>query len=52
MHVIYCVIFVLHSFHIFVLNMLDFQNTCFLPNDKLGIDYLEYNFHFYRDCDE
>jgi len=30
----------------------DFQHTCLLPNDKLGIDFLEYNFHFYRDCDE
>ncbi|XP_033610855.1 myelin regulatory factor isoform X3 [Cryptotermes secundus] len=28
------------------------SNTCLLPNDKLGIDFLEYNFHFYRDCDE
>ncbi|XP_069702809.1 myelin regulatory factor isoform X2 [Periplaneta americana] len=27
-------------------------NVCLLPNDKLGIDFLEYNFHFYRDCDE
>ena len=32
--------------------MFDFQQTCLLTNDKLGIDFLEYNFHFYRDCDE
>lgn len=28
------------------------SNTCLLPNDKLGIEFLEYNFHFYRDCSE
>jgi hypothetical protein len=32
--------------------MLDFQNTCLLPNNKLGIEFIEYNFHFFRDCDE
>lgn len=27
------------------------SHTCLLTSDKLGIDFLEYNFHFYRDCD-
>ncbi|XP_068082785.1 myelin regulatory factor [Anabrus simplex] len=27
-------------------------NICSLPKDKVGIDFLEYNFHFYRDCEE
>ncbi|XP_044739500.1 myelin regulatory factor homolog 2 isoform X2 [Chrysoperla carnea] len=28
------------------------QNVCDLPASKLGINFLEYNFNFYRDCDE
>ncbi|CAG9814774.1 unnamed protein product [Phaedon cochleariae] len=28
------------------------QNTCKLSSTKLGIEYVEYNFHFYRHCDE
>jgi len=32
--------------------MFDFQHSCLLPKDKLGFEFLEYNFHFYRDCDE
>ncbi|KAJ8917380.1 hypothetical protein NQ315_002404, partial [Exocentrus adspersus] len=28
------------------------QNTCKLSSSKLGLEYIEYNFHFYRQCDE
>ncbi|XP_074040694.1 myelin regulatory factor homolog 1 [Leptinotarsa decemlineata] len=28
------------------------QNICKLSSTKLGIEFLEYNFHFYRHCDE
>nr|CAD7433161.1 unnamed protein product [Timema monikensis] len=28
------------------------NNVCTLSNDKLGIEYMQYNFLFYRDCEE
>ncbi|CAG9861760.1 unnamed protein product [Phyllotreta striolata] len=51
---------------VFEVDMIDFQskvmtyraslrqnpNTCKLSPSKLGLEYIEYNFHFYRHCDE
>ncbi|XP_050503840.1 myelin regulatory factor-like protein isoform X2 [Diabrotica virgifera virgifera] len=51
---------------VFEVDMIDYQskimtyraslkpnlNNCRLPASKLGLDYVEYNFHFYRHCDE
>ncbi|KAK4878641.1 hypothetical protein RN001_011147 [Aquatica leii] len=28
------------------------QNTCKLSSTKLGLEFMEYNFHFFRQCDE
>ncbi|KAG5886873.1 hypothetical protein JTB14_024730 [Gonioctena quinquepunctata] len=50
----------------FEVDMIDFQSkvmtyraslrqthdTCSIPPNKLGIEFIEFNFHFYRHCDE
>ncbi|XP_050312385.1 myelin regulatory factor [Anthonomus grandis grandis] len=28
------------------------ENLCDIPENKLGVEFVVYNFHFYRDCDE
>nr|CAD7402219.1 unnamed protein product [Timema cristinae] len=37
---------------IYRLPLNDVSNVCTLSNDKLGIEYMQYNFLFYRDCEE